>query len=70
LHAVDCQNLLCEVDKYCRVAFPRLTSNRSRIKQRFVPSDEELALFFPPEWELNERVPPERARDFHHPAHL
>jgi hypothetical protein len=70
LHAIDCQNLLCEVDKYCRVAFPELASNRSRIKQRFMPADDELALFFPPEWGLNERVPQERARDVHHPAHL
>ncbi len=28
LHAIDCQNLLCEVDKYCREAFPTLASNR------------------------------------------
>lgn len=50
LHAIDCQNLLCEVDKYCRVAFPELESNRTRIKQHFVPSPEPLPLFFPPKW--------------------
>lgn len=50
LHAIDCQNLLCEVDKYCRVAFPQLESNRTRIKQRFAPSPEPLPLFFPPKW--------------------
>ena len=33
LHAIDCQNLLCEVDKYARVAFPHLRSNRTQIKQ-------------------------------------
>jgi hypothetical protein len=53
LHAIDCQNLLCEVDKYCRVAFPDLASNRSRIKQRFAPQYKPLALFYPPKWGIN-----------------
>jgi alpha-glutamyl/putrescinyl thymine pyrophosphorylase clade 1 len=35
LQAIDIQNLFCEVDKYARVAFPELRSNRSRIKARF-----------------------------------
>jgi hypothetical protein len=52
VHAIDAQNLLCEVDKYCRVAFPELDSNRTRIKQRFRPDLEPLSLFFPPKWEL------------------
>lgn len=52
LHAIDCQNLLCEVDKYCRIAFPRLESNRTRIKQRFAPAPDPLPLSFPPKWEL------------------
>jgi 5-hmdU DNA kinase, helical domain len=52
VHAIDAQNLLCEVDKYCRVAFPELDSNRTRIKQRFRPDPEPLALFFPPKWKL------------------
>lgn len=50
LHAIDCQNLLCEVDKYCRVAFPELESERTRIKQRFRPNSEPLHLAFPPKW--------------------
>lgn len=57
LHAIDCQNLLCEVDKYCREAFPALTSNRSRIKQRFVVDPEPYVLFFPPDWGINEGIP-------------
>ena len=57
LHAIDCQNLLCEVDKYCREAFPALTSNRSRIKQRFVIDPEPYRLFFPPDWGVNDRIP-------------
>jgi hypothetical protein len=52
LHAIDCQNLFCEVDKYARVAFPELASNRSRIKQLFAPKAEPLPLFYPPKWNL------------------
>ena len=52
LHAVDCQNLFCELDKYARVKFPELRSNRSRIKATFTPSDEPLELFYPPKWRL------------------
>ncbi len=53
LHAIDCQNLLCEVDKYSRVAFPELVSNRSRIKQRYTPDPEPLDLFYPPKWGID-----------------
>jgi hypothetical protein len=53
LHAIDCQNLLCEVDKYCRVAFPELESERTRIKQRFRPDPEPLRLAFPPKWGID-----------------
>jgi hypothetical protein len=54
LHAIDCQNLFCEVDKYARVRFPHLRSNRIRIKATFSPSDQPLALFYPPKWGINE----------------
>lgn len=54
LKAIDCQNLLCEVDKYSRVRFPELTSNRSRIKQRFHADQTPLALFYPPRWGIND----------------
>ena len=39
LQLIDCQNLLCEVDKYARVAHPEVKSlsRRTRIKQRFSP---------------------------------
>lgn len=50
LHAVDCQALFCELDKYCRVAAPELASGRRRIKARFTPSPEPLSLFLPPKW--------------------
>lgn len=57
LHAIDCQNIFCEVDKYARVAFPEVQSNRTRIKTRFTPSSEPLRLFYPPKWQLNDRLP-------------
>ena len=53
LHAIDCQGLFCELDKYCREAAPELVSNRSRIKARFRASLDPLTLFFPPKWRLN-----------------
>lgn len=57
LHAIDCQNLLCEVDKYARVAFPELVSDRQRIKQSFSPAGTLPALFYPPRWGINDRIP-------------
>ncbi len=56
LHAIDCQGLFCELDKYCREAVPQLTSIRTRIKKRFKASPEPMKLFFPPKWRLNERI--------------
>lgn len=55
LQLIDCQNVFCEVDKYSRVAHPEALgrSGRTRIKQRFAPSQEALATpFFPPKWRL------------------
>ena len=63
LHAIDCQSLLCEVDKYAREAFPSLASNRSRIKQRYTIDPEPYSLFFPPEWRINDRIPERHRRD-------
>lgn len=56
LHAIDCQNLFCELDKYARVAFPELRSNRVRIKARFRPTQRPLKLFYPPKWGINDRL--------------
>jgi hypothetical protein len=52
LHAIDCQNLLCELDKYARVKFPKLLSDRVRIKQTFAPAGDLPDQFFPPDWGL------------------
>jgi alpha-glutamyl/putrescinyl thymine pyrophosphorylase clade 1 len=62
LKAIDCQGLFCETDKYSRAAFPQLKSNRVRIKQEFTPSSFPLELFFPPKWEINEKVAVAEAR--------
>ena len=57
LHAIDCQGLFCETDKYCRVAAPELTSARKRIKAKFNASRQPMRLFFPPKWQINEHIP-------------
>jgi hypothetical protein len=57
LHAIDCQGLFCEVDKYCREAIPDLRSARVRIKARFKPAAESIEVFFPPKWGINQRLP-------------
>jgi hypothetical protein len=53
LHAIDCQGLFCEIDKYSRVAFPELKSARVRIKQTFQPTGSLPALVFPERWNLS-----------------
>jgi hypothetical protein len=57
LHAIDCQGLFCEVDKYCREAAPELVSGRTRIKARFSASSEPISLFFPSKWGINHLLP-------------
>lgn len=56
LHAIDCQGLFCETDKYCREAAPELTSARTRIKARFEQTPKSIQLFFPPKWGINEHI--------------
>ena len=58
LQLIDCQNLFCEVDKYARVAFPEVAtkSNRTRIKQQFRPKSDPIDYWFPPKWEINEKI--------------
>jgi hypothetical protein len=53
LQAIDIQNLFCETDKYSRVAFPELASNRTKIKQRFNALTVPPAPFYPPKWGLS-----------------
>jgi len=55
LQLIDCQSLFCEVDKYARVAHPEVSSlsGRTRIKQRFVPSETRMQYWYPPKWGIN-----------------
>jgi len=56
LHAIDCQGLFCETDKYSRAAFPELKSNRKRIKARFQPNPNKIDYFYPPKWKINNNI--------------
>jgi hypothetical protein len=57
LQLIDVQNLLCEVDKYSRVAHPRVELERKRIKQRFKPCGDPLQTpWYPPKWGLNSLI--------------
>lgn len=56
LHAIDCQGLFCETDKYCREAAPELASARKRIKARFSETPRPISYFFPPKWDINDKI--------------
>lgn len=58
LHLIDCQNLFCEVDKYCRVALPSLNglNARKQIKQKYSKQLDPIKFWFPPKWGLNEKI--------------
>lgn len=64
LQLVDCQNLLCEVDKYARVAHPTVSgvSGRKRIKQKFRPNAHAVQYWYPPKWRINDLVAREQLR--------
>lgn len=68
LHAIDCQGLFCETDKYARARFPDLKSNRVRIKQEFREPKPAIDLFYPPKWGVNEHIA--AARPAAQPAQL
>lgn len=55
LQLIDCQNLFCEVDKYARIAHPKVAgiSGRTRIKQKFHQDPAPLDAWFPPKWGIN-----------------
>lgn len=57
LRLIDHQNLFCEIDKYARVAAPKLVggSQRRRIKRQYAIDLSPLPQWYPPKWGL--RVP-------------
>lgn len=56
MHAIDCQGWFCETDKYSRVKFPQLKSNRVRIKTTYRPSKNKIGYFYPPKWGINDKI--------------
>lgn len=50
LQLIDCQNLFCEFDKYCRAKFPEIAVGNKRIKQMYSPNTQPIEYFFPPKW--------------------
>lgn len=66
LHAIDCQNGACEVDKDARERHPAAVGigGRTNIKQTFTVSARPLPpLFFPPKWGINDRIAPTLRRN-------
>ncbi|WP_273210109.1 nucleotide kinase domain-containing protein [Runella zeae] len=58
LQLIDCQNIFCEVDKYARVKHPDIKGNseRIKIKQKFKINPKPLSFWFPPKWNLNDKI--------------
>jgi hypothetical protein len=58
LQLIDCQNLFCEISKYSRVSHPEIkgVANRTRIKQKYLATDEPIMFWYPPKWKINERI--------------
>jgi len=52
LQYIDCQNLFCELDKYCRQALPELKSNRTKIKKKYIPKTERIEYRYPTKWNI------------------
>jgi hypothetical protein len=53
LQYIDCQNLFCELDKYCREAKPNLKSNRTKIKKKYKPQTKKIEYMYPPKWGIS-----------------
>ncbi len=54
LQLIDCQNIFCELDKYCRERVPGLKSNRSKIKKKYKQTKEKIEYMYPPKWKIDE----------------
>ncbi len=54
LQLIDCQNIFCELDKYCRQAKPDLKSNRTKIKKHYLPKKDKIEYMYPPKWNIND----------------
>ncbi|MDK2981665.1 MAG: hypothetical protein PWQ55_2012 [Chloroflexota bacterium] len=58
LQLIDCQNLFCEIDKYSRVAFPKISgkTKKTRIKQVYKRTNKKIDYWFPPKWGINQYI--------------
>lgn len=56
LQLIDCQNIFCELDKYCRQALPDLKSNRTKIKKHYVPKKDKIEYIYPPKWGISRTI--------------
>ncbi len=52
LQLIDCQNIFCELDKYCRQALPDLKTNRTKIKKKYVAKQDRINYIYPPKWHI------------------
>lgn len=52
LQYIDCQNIFCELDKYCREKVPDLTSNRVKIKKKYSSKKDTINYMYPPKWNV------------------
>ena len=52
LQLIDCQNIFCELDKYCRQKVPSLKSNRVKIKKKYIPKQDKIEYLYPPKWNI------------------
>ena len=50
LQLIDCQNIFCELDKYCREKVPDIKSNRTKIKKHYISKNEKIDYMYPPKW--------------------
>ncbi len=53
---IDIQNCFCETDKYLRAKMPELQVDNKRIKQKYKSGKPTIDLFFPPKWQLNDKI--------------
>ncbi|MGD9901464.1 MAG: nucleotide kinase domain-containing protein [Spirochaetales bacterium] len=51
LQLIDIQNLFCEFDKYCRVAYPQIKSNRKKIKFKYSENKNKIEYCLPKKWQ-------------------
>lgn len=58
LQLIDCQNLFCEISKYSRVKHPDIAgiAKRTRIKQKYRPNRAPIDYWYPPKWNINDRI--------------